>query len=138
MPRILAIDYGKKRTGLAVTDPMQIISTALQTVDTKDLIPFLKQYVEQNEVQVFVVGEQKQLNNEPSASANGANSLVNTLNKQFPHCTIQRIDERFTSSIAKQAILDSGVKKMKRQDKSLVDSVSAVLILQTYLERISR
>lgn len=135
MPRVLAIDYGSKRVGLAVTDPLQIIATGLATVHSTEVISFLEKYCREEEVEKFVVGEPKKLDNTPSQSAEMIDNFVTHLHRKFPEIPVERIDERFTSVIAKQAILASGKKKKSRQDKSLVDTVSATLILQTYLER---
>ncbi len=134
MARILAIDYGQKRVGIAVTDELQLIATALETVHAKDVLDFLKNYISQHGVETIVVGEPKQMNNQPSESAAYIEPFVTLLKKTFPEIKIDRMDERFTSKIAAQAILQSGVKKKDRQDKALVDKVSATLILQSYLE----
>ena len=133
MARILAIDYGQKRTGLAVTDELQIIANPLTTVETPKLMQFLKDYTSKEKVQCFVVGEPKHLNNTPSESARLIEPFVKQLHKAFPDIEIARVDERFTSKIASQAILNSGAKKKQRQDKGLIDTVSATLILQTYM-----
>ena len=134
MARILAIDYGQKRVGLAVTDSLQIIATALTTVHSKDVIEYLKKYIENEDVESFVVGLPLQMNNTPSESSKFVNPFVKQLAKVFPSIPIYRIDERFTSKMATQVILNSGVNKKTRQDKALVDTVSAVIILQTFLE----
>ena len=134
MARILAIDYGQKRVGLAVTDSLQIIATSLTTVHSKDVIEYLKKYVEIEDVESFVVGLPLQMNNTPSESSKFVNPFVKQLAKVFPRIPIYRVDERFTSKIATKTILDSGVNKKTRQDKALVDTVSAVIILQTFLE----
>lgn len=135
MGRIVAIDYGQKRSGLAVTDELKIIASALTTVSTADLIPFLKQYVSRTTVDVFVVGEPRQMNNQPSESERFIEPFIRRLQNEFPGIPVDRMDERFTSLMATRAILDSGAKKKIRQDKSLVDTVSATIILQSYLER---
>lgn len=134
MGRILAIDYGTKRTGLAVTDPEQIIATGLDTVKTADAISYLKNYCSREHVDGFVVGSPKQMNNTDSESVKYINIFIKKLEKEFPGITIEREDERFTSKMASMAIIASGVKKTKRQDKGLVDKISAVLILQSFLE----
>lgn len=134
MARILAIDYGSKRVGLAVTDTMQMIATGLTTVHSKDVIQFIKDYMTKETVEAFVVGEPKRLNNTPTDSTKLVIAFVNLLRKTFPDTPIHMIDERFTSKMATQAILMSGVKKKGRQDKALVDTVSATIILQSYLE----
>ncbi len=134
MGRILAIDYGQKRVGLAVTDQLQLIATSLDTVHSKDIISYLKEYIKKEIVDCFVVGEPKQMNNQASESAKYIIPFINLLKKEFPTIPIERCDERFTSMIATQAILMSGAKKKDRQNKSLVDTVSATLILQTFME----
>ncbi len=134
MGRILAIDYGQKRVGIAVTDELQLIANSLTTVHSNDIIQFLKEYVSKETVDCFVVGEPKQMNNQASESAKFIIPFINQLKKEFPLIPVERCDERFTSKIATQSILMAGLKKKDRQDKSLVDSVSATLILQTYME----
>ena len=133
MPRILAIDYGTKRCGIAVTDPSQIIATGLTTVHSKDIIEFLKKYMEKEVVETIVVGEPKNLKGEKTDASEHADGFVTLLKKHFPQMKIARIDERFTSKMATQAIIDSGMKKKDRQNKALVDEVSATIILQSYL-----
>jgi putative Holliday junction resolvase len=135
MGRILAIDYGQKRTGLAVSDELKLISTALETVPTMDLIRYLKDYVSRNPVECFVVGEPKQMDNSPSGSARFIEPFIKQLLRAFPGVRLERMDERFTSLIAGRAILASGKKKMARRNKNLVDSVSATIILQSFMER---
>ena len=134
MSRILAVDYGSKRVGLAVTDPQQIIAGGLTTVHSKDVMNFLKDYLLREEVECFVVGEPKQMNNKQSQPAEIIEAFVKNLRKQFPGISIERVDERFTSKIASQAMLNGGLKKKDRQNKGLVDKISATLILQAYLE----
>ena len=134
MGRIMAIDYGQKRVGLAVTDELKIIATALETVRTMDLIEYLKGYLDKNVVECFVVGEPKQMNNSASESAVFIEPFVKKLKTLFPSVPVKRMDERFTSMIATRAIREAGLKKKDRQDKALVDSVSATLILQSFLE----
>ncbi len=133
MGRILAIDYGTKRTGLAVTDPLGIIATPLDTVRSHDLITYLKGYVQREAVDAFVVGLPRQLDNTPSSVAPQVEAFVKHLRKSFPEIPIHRIDERFTSQIAQQAMLASGMKKKDRQVKGNVDRISAVIILQSYM-----
>ena len=135
MARILAIDYGKVRTGLAVTDDMQIIASGLITVLTKDLIDFLKDYLTKEEVELFLVGEPKQMNNEPSESEALIIPFLSQLQRFFPTIPVKRVDERFTSKMAAQTLIDSGLKKKQRKNKALLDEVSATIILQTYLYR---
>ncbi len=134
MGRIVAIDYGQKRTGLAVTDELKIIATGLTTVRTVDLMDFLKEYVKKNNVECFVVGEPKQMNNTPSESAVYIEPFVKALRTGFPAIAVARMDERFTSIMATRTIREAGLKKKDRQDKALVDTVSATIILQSYME----
>ena len=135
MARILAIDYGSKRVGIAVTDTFQIIATGLTTVHSKDLIEFLKKYLSKENVECIVVGEPKQLNNEPSDSARFIEPFVLNLKRTFPEIKVDRMDERFTSKMAFQTMIDSGLKKKDRQNKKLVDEISATIILQSYINR---
>ncbi len=135
MARILAIDYGSKRVGIAVTDPQQIIATGLTTVHSKDVIEFLKKYIAKELVECIVVGEPKQMNNEPSESARFIEPFVVHLKRTFPSIKIERMDERFTSKIAFQTMIDSGLKKKTRQNKELIDEISATIILQDYMNR---
>jgi putative Holliday junction resolvase len=134
MSRILAIDYGQKRCGLAVTDELAIIANALETVPAKDLITYLKKYVSQENVSEFVIGEPKQMNNQASDSARFIEPFIGRLRKAFPEIPIRRMDERFTSRMAFQSMIDAGLGKKARRNKELVDSISATLILQSYLE----
>ena len=133
MARIVAIDYGRKRTGIAVTDEMQLIASGLTTVRTHDLIAFLKDYVAKENVELFLVGEPKQMNNEASQSEVLIQAFIKTLSKAIPAIPIKRVDERFTSKMAFQTMIDSGLKKKQRQNKSLIDEISATIILQSYL-----
>lgn len=133
MARIMAIDYGSKNVGIAVTDPQQIIATGLTTVHSKDVIDFLKKYVEKEQVICIVVGEPKRMNNEPSESARFIEPFVKHLKRTFPAVKVERMDERFTSKMAFQTMIDSGLKKKARQDKMLIDEISATIILQSYL-----
>lgn len=134
MGRILAIDYGRKRSGIAVTDPLQLIANGLTTVQTSQLIPFLKEYVSREQVERFLVGQPKQMNNEPSESMRYIEPFVNLLRKTFPSIPVEYVDERFTSVLAHRTMLEAGLKKKSRQDKALVDEISATIILQSYLE----
>lgn len=134
MSRILAIDYGQKRVGLAVTDELKIIASSLTTVATKDIFIFLKDYLSKENVECFVVGQPKQMNYTDSESVKFIEPFVKKLAKTFPDITVDRMDERFTSKIASQTILQSGINKKARQNKALIDKVSATLILQSYLE----
>lgn len=137
MARIMAIDYGSKNVGIAVTDPLQIIATGLTTVHSKDVIDFLKKYMEKEEVVCIVVGEPRQMNNEPSESARFIEPFVMHLKRTFPGIKVERMDERFTSKMAFQTMIDSGLKKKARRDKKLVDEISATIILQSYLHKIN-
>jgi putative Holliday junction resolvase len=134
MGRILAIDYGRKRVGLAVTDEHQIIATALATVAASSAIGFLREYLLKNNVECFVIGEPKRFSNVPSEAERYIVPFLRILEKTFPGIRIERFDERFTSRIAERAIRESGIRKKRRQNKSLIDTVSATLILQSYLE----
>lgn len=133
MGRILAIDYGTKRTGIAVTDEMQIIASGLTTVSTNELISFLKQYCNEEDVEQFVVGLPKQMDNTDSESEVYIKTFITKLEHTFPDIPIDRVDERFTSKMAFQTMIDSGLKKKQRQNKALIDEISATLILQSYL-----
>ncbi|MDH8702309.1 putative Holliday junction resolvase [Dysgonomonadaceae bacterium PH5-43] len=135
MGRILAIDYGKKRTGLAVTDPLRIIAGGLDTIPTHKVIPFLLNYIKENEVDLFILGEPRQMNYEYSESIEGVSKLKDKLQRAIPHINIVMVDERFTSVLANHAIAESGIgKKKKEENKGLVDMLSATILLQTYLE----
>jgi putative Holliday junction resolvase len=135
MGRVIGIDYGQKRTGLAVTDEQCIFAFALETVPTVRVFEFLKTYCAANVVSGFVVGEPKRLDNTPTDATPLIEAFIRGLKKQFPSQPVYRMDERFTSSIARQAIIDSGIRKKQRQDKTLVDTVSATIILQSWLEQ---
>lgn len=138
MARIMAIDYGTKRTGIAVTDPLQIIANALATIHSKDAVKFIADYCQKETVETIVVGDPRDMNNSASDVAKHINGFVIQLKKAIPAMDIKRYDERFTSKIASQTILSSGIGKKNRQDKSLVDRVSAVIILQSYMESIGK
>jgi len=133
MSRILALDYGEKRIGIAVTDEMQIIASGLTTVPTHEIFDFLKEYTKKEKVELFVVGEPKQMNNTASESEKLIIPFLGKLAKIFSHIPIKRMDERFTSKMAFQTMIDSGLKKKQRQNKALVDEISATIILQSYL-----
>ena len=133
MSRILALDYGTKRTGIAVTDEMQIIASGLTTVATKDLVSFLKEYFQKEVVELILVGEPKQKDGSPSEVENAILAFLETLSKEFPTMPVVRVDERFTSKMAFQTMIDGGLKKKQRQNKALIDEISATLILQSYL-----
>lgn len=133
MSRILAIDFGKIRTGIAVTDELQIIASGLTTVATADVISFLKDYTKKEKVELFLVGLPKQMNNSASESEALILPFLEKLTKGFPKIPIERVDERFTSKMAFQSMLDGGMKKKQRQNKGLIDEISATIILQSYL-----
>lgn len=133
MARVLAIDFGEKRTGIAVSDTLQIIASGLTTVNTKELIPFLKAYIEKEPVELFLIGEPKQMDNSASESELHIAKFIVKLKKAISNIPIKRVDERFTSKIAFQTMIDSGLKKKQRKNKALVDEISATLILQSYL-----
>ncbi len=128
----MALDYGKKRTGVAVSDPMQMIASGLETIETKVLIPFLKQYLENENIEELVIGEP--FNREVSENEMDIRLFIEELHKQFPQLQIKRMDERFTSKMALYEIKNSGLKKKDRRDKTLVDKISATLILRDYLQ----
>lgn len=135
MSRILAVDFGLKRVGIAVTDNLQIIATALTTVEAKDSISFLKNYLSKEEVECIVIGKPVDLQNKINPLEINIQSFIVDLKREFPAIKIDRMDERFTSKMAQQTIFDSGIKKMERRNKTLTDKVSAVIILQSYLEQ---
>jgi putative Holliday junction resolvase len=133
MARILAIDFGKKRTGIAVTDALQIIASGLRTVNTIDLLSFLKEYTSKEKVELFIIGQPKQMDNSDSESEVLMLPFIKKVEKLFPQIPMKRIDERFTSKMAFQTMIDSGMKKKQRRNKALVDEISATIILQSYL-----
>ena len=133
--RVLAFDYGTKRIGIAVTDPLQIIATGLDTIHPKDIIAYLKKYLSTEQVELFVVGEPRQMNGSPSQSAPHIKGFITTLNKNFPDIPVEQIDERFTSKMASAVVAQSGFKKTDRQNKERLDTISATIILQTYLQK---
>jgi putative Holliday junction resolvase len=132
--RILSIDYGRKRTGIAVTDPLKIIAGGLATVSTYRLLDFLGDYFQKEEVELVVVGEPKQTNGQPSENMARVNTFVRNFKKRFPDIPVTLYDERFTSTLAHRAMIDGGLRKKARQDKALVDEISATIILQSYME----
>ncbi|MFC4720908.1 Holliday junction resolvase RuvX [Geojedonia litorea] len=134
MARILAIDYGTKRSGIAITDELQIIASGLTTVNTIDLISFLQTYLSKESVELFVIGEPKQMNNTASESEISIQEFIKKLRKEIPSIPIERVDERFTSKMAFQTMIDSGLNKSKRKNKALIDEISATIILQSYLQ----
>lgn len=135
MPRILAIDYGIKRTGLAVTDELQIIASGLTTIPSETAIDFLKDYFSKENVAKVLIGEPKQMNGQPSESAEIIEKFVEKFKKEFPGMKVERADERFTSKMAFQTMIDSGLKKKQRQNKGLIDEIAATIMLQDYLSR---
>ena len=135
MPRILAIDYGQKRTGIAITDEMQIIASGLTTIASETSIVFLKDYFAKEKVEKVLIGEPKQMNGQPSQSTDIIEKFVTQFKNNFPEMPLERVDERFTSKMAFQTMIDSGLKKKQRQNKALVDEISATIMLQDYLTR---
>ncbi len=134
MPRILCIDYGGKRTGIAVTDPLKIIASGLTTVDTKELIPFLKKYMQTEAVELILIGEPLDLNDQETHATPLVRAAIQKLKKEFPTIPIQTVDERFTSKMASRAMIEMGMKKKDRQNKKLVDEIAATIMLQEYLQ----
>ena len=135
MARILSIDYGQKRTGIAVTDEMQIIASGLTTIPSATAIDFLKDYFSKEKVELVLIGEPKQMNGEPSQSASIIKGFVTHFSNHFPDMKVIRVDERFTSKMAFKTMIDSGLNKKKRQNKALIDEISATIMLQDYLSR---
>lgn len=135
MARLLSIDYGKKRTGIAVTDDFQIIASGLTTVNSDELLDFLKKYLATENVEKIIIGDPKRLNNEPSEVAPLINVFIEKLKEVFPAMQIERMDERFTSKMAFQTMIDSGLKKKQRQNKALIDEIAATIILQDYMNK---
>ena len=135
MPRILSIDYGIKRTGIAITDEMQIIASGLTTVPSETLITFLKDYFSKEKVEKVIIGEPKQMDGTPSESAEIIEKFIKTFKLTFPEMPLDRVDERFTSKMAFQTMIDSGLKKKQRQNKALIDEIAATIMLQDYMNR---
>lgn len=135
MPRIIAIDYGKKRTGLAVTDDFQIIASGLSTVETKDLLIYLQEFFNKENVSKALIGLPKQMDGSLSESAEEIEKFVEKFKTSFPAIEVIRVDERFTSKIAFQSMIDSGMKKSKRRNKAIIDEIAATIMLQDYLVR---
>ena len=135
MGRILAIDYGNKRVGLAVTDDLQIIANGLTTIHSKDLFDYLRQYLSVEHVELIVIGKPMDLQNRPSDASKYIDPFIKQLRKQFPSIPVKRVDERFTSKMAMQTMIDAGLGKKARQNKALVDTISATIILQSYMEQ---
>jgi putative Holliday junction resolvase len=133
MARILSIDYGQKRTGIAVTDDFQIIGSGLTTIPSTDIIPFLKTYFSKENVETVIIGEPKQMNGLPSESTEIIEKFITQFHTEFPNMKMERVDERFTSKMAFQTMIDSGLKKKQRQNKGLIDEIAATILLQDYL-----
>ncbi len=138
MGRILAIDYGSKRTGIAITDPLKIIASPLATIPTSRLIEILTDYLSSEQVEIILIGDPKRLNTQPTHSTHAVHRLASQLRNLFPQVEIKLIDERFTSRIAQKEIAAMGLKKSKRKDKTLTDRVSAVILLQGYLDSVKK
>jgi putative holliday junction resolvase len=137
MARILSIDYGKKRTGIAVTDPLQIIATGLTTVETPKLFSFLKDYFAKEQVELIIMGEPKNMDDSDTHATPLVKKAVERLKREFPAIPVKMVDERFTSKMASQAMIEMGMKKKQRQNKALVDEIAATILLQEYLRSIS-
>ena len=137
MSRIICIDYGGKRTGLAVTDPLKIIATALTTVETKELIPFLQKYFNQEAVELILIGEPLNLDDSATHATPLVKQAILRLKKEFPHIPIQTVDERYTSKMASRAMIEMGMKKKDRQVKGNVDQIAATIMLQEYLQNLA-
>jgi putative holliday junction resolvase len=135
MARILCIDYGGKRTGLAVTDPLKIIATALTTIETKELVPFLKKYFQQEQVELILIGMPKNWDDSDTHATPLVQKAIEKLKKEFPSIPIKEVDERYTSKLASRAMIDMGMKKKQRQVKGNVDQIAAAMMLQEYLQR---
>jgi putative Holliday junction resolvase len=135
MGRIIGIDYGKKRIGLAVTDPLKIFASPLKTINVQEFDSFIDDYIRGEQIEAFVVGYPVQMNNKPSESVKFINPFIKKLKKRFPGQPVHLVDERFTSKIALRAMIDGGMKKEKRKDKTIIDKISASLILQSWLDR---
>jgi putative Holliday junction resolvase len=137
LPRIICIDYGGKRTGLAITDPLKIIATALTTIETKELIPFLKKYFSQEPVELILIGEPLNLDDSATHATALVQHAIKQLQKEFPSIPIKTIDERFTSKMASRAMIDMGMKKKDRRIKGNIDQIAATIMLQEYLQSVS-
>jgi len=136
VPRILAIDYGLKRTGLAVTDPLKIIATGLTTIESKQLISFLKNYFSKEQVELIIIGEPKNLDDSDTHATQLVRNVIKELEKNFPSIPVRTVDERFTSKMASRAMIEMGLKKKQRQNKALVDEIAATIMLQEYLKHV--
>ena len=137
MARIMAIDYGGKRTGIAVTDPLQIIANGLTTIESKELIPFLKKYFKQEQVELVIIGMPKNWDDTDTHGTSLARKAIENIKKEFPSMPLKEVDERYTSKMAKDAMIQMGLKKKDRRDKKIVDEIAATIILQEYLQSIS-
>lgn len=135
MARVLCIDYGGKRTGIAVTDPLKIIATALTTINTNEFIPFLKKYLSENEVELILIGEPKNWDESDTHATPLVNKAIDEINKNFPHIPVEKVDERYTSKLASQAMIEMGMKKKNRQKKENVDQIAATIMLQEWLNK---
>lgn len=135
MARIICIDYGGKRTGIAVTDPLQIIATGLTTIATKDFIPFLKTYFQQEQVEKIIIGMPTNWDDSDTHATPLVKRAIDQLKKNFPSIPVETVDERYTSKMAKNAMLEMGLKKSQRRDKKLVDEIAAIIMLQEYMQR---
>lgn len=138
MPRIICIDYGGKRTGIAVTDPLQIIAIGLTTIDTKDFIKFLKDYFSKEPVEKIIIGMPLNMDDTATHATPLVENAIKQLKKHFPNMPVETVDERFTSKMAKDAMLEMGLRKKQRRDKKLVDEIAATIMLQEYMERNTR
>jgi putative holliday junction resolvase len=136
LPRIISIDYGLKRTGIAVTDPLQIIATGLTTVHSKELIPFLKNYFAKEQVELIIIGWPTNWDDSDTHATPLVKKCIESLKKNFPAMPIKTVDERYTSKMAKDAMLEMGLKKMQRRNKALVDEIAATIMLQEYLQKL--
>jgi putative Holliday junction resolvase len=136
MPRIICIDYGKKRTGLAVTDPLKIIATGLTTVETPKLMDYLKDYFTKEEVELILIGEPKNLDDTDTDATPLVAQFINRLKKEFPQIPLKTVDERYTSKMASRAMIEMGMKKKNRRNKALIDEIAATMMLQEYLQQL--
>lgn len=134
MPRIIAIDYGLKRTGIAVTDPLQIIATGLTTIASSTLIDFLKKYIEKEDVEKIIIGDPKNLDDTDTHATVLVRQAVEKIKKAFPQIPVEKVDERYTSKMAVQAMIDMGMKKKQRRNKAIIDEIAATIMLQEYLQ----
>ncbi len=133
MPRILALDYGLKRTGIAVTDPLQIIATGLTTIESSQLIAFLTNYIKTEPVELILIGEPKNLDDSDTHATHAVRGVMDRLKKEFPAIAVKSVDERYTSKMASRAMVDMGLRKKQRRDKGLVDKIAATIMLQEYI-----